>query len=52
MLDDSLMLTVAVVTLGHHKLQEHEGRWLKLVSGVVMLGLAAVLIAKPEWLGA
>jgi hypothetical protein len=52
MLDDSLMLTVAVVTLGHHKLQEREGRWLKLVSGVVMLGLAVVLIARPEWLAA
>jgi hypothetical protein len=50
MLDDSLMLTAAVVTLGHHKLQENEGRWLKLISGVVMLGLAVVLIAKPEWL--
>jgi glutaredoxin len=52
MLDDSLMLTVAVVTLGHHKLQENEGRWLKLISGVVMLALAVVLIAKPEWLAA
>jgi hypothetical protein len=52
MLDDSVILTVAVVTLGHHKLQENEGRWLKLVSGVVMLGLAVVLIAKPEWLAA
>ena len=26
MLDDSLMRTVAVVRLGHHKLQENEGR--------------------------
>ncbi len=50
MLDDALMVTVAVVTLGRHKLQEREGRWLKLVSGMVMLGLGAVLIAKPEWL--
>jgi hypothetical protein len=52
MLDDSLMLTVAVVTLGYHKLQEQDGRWLKLISGVVLLGLAVVLIAKPEWLAA
>jgi hypothetical protein len=52
MLDDSLMLTVAVVTLVQRKMQEQEGRWLKLVSGVVMLGLAVVLIAKLDWLGA
>jgi hypothetical protein len=50
MLDDSVVLILAVVTLGRHKLQEKEGRWLKLVSGVVMLGLGAVLIAKPAWL--
>ncbi|HET8580317.1 MAG TPA: NrdH-redoxin, partial [Nitrospiraceae bacterium] len=49
-LDDSLMVTIAVVTLGGRKLQEKEGRWLKLVSGMVMLGLAGILIAKPEWL--
>jgi hypothetical protein len=50
MLDDSLMLVIAVVTLSRRKLQEAGGRWLKLVSGVVMLGLGVVLIAKPEWL--
>ena len=52
MLDDSFVLTVTVVALGHHKLQEQGGRWLKPGSGVVMLGLAVVLIAKPEWLAA
>jgi glutaredoxin len=50
MLDDSLMLLVAVITLSRRKLQEAGGRWLKLVSGVVMLGLGVVLIAHPEWL--
>jgi glutaredoxin len=49
-LDDSLIVTIAVVTLGQRKLQEHEGRWLKLVSGTVMLGLSLILIARPEWL--
>ena len=39
-----------MVRLSQGKLQEHEGRWLKRVSGVAMVGLAAVLIAKPEWL--
>jgi hypothetical protein len=29
---------LAAVTLGRRKPQEKEGRWLKLLSGVVMLG--------------
>jgi hypothetical protein len=41
---------LAVVTLGRRKLQEKEGRWLKLLSGVVMLGLAVALLARPDWL--
>lgn len=49
-LDDSLMVTIAVVTLSRRKLQEHTGRWLKLAGGVVMLSLGIVLILKPEWL--
>jgi threonine/homoserine/homoserine lactone efflux protein len=49
-LDDGLMVTLAVVTLGRRKLQEREGRWLKLVSGLAMLGLGLVLLGKPEWL--
>jgi cytochrome c biogenesis protein CcdA len=50
MLDDSIMLTVAVVTLSHRKLQEREGRWLKLISGLVILGLGFLLLFKPDWL--
>jgi hypothetical protein len=50
MLDDAIMVTVAVLTLGRHKLQEREGRWLKLISGLVMLGLGLILLAKPGWL--
>ncbi|MBI4528134.1 MAG: hypothetical protein HY695_30440 [Deltaproteobacteria bacterium] len=46
----SLMLTVAVVTLSRRKFQEKGGRWLKLLSGVVMLGLGILLIVRPEWL--
>ena len=49
-LDDGLMLTLAVATLSRRKLQERAGRWLKLVSGGVMLGLGVVLIARPAWL--
>ncbi|MGR8930522.1 MAG: NrdH-redoxin, partial [Gammaproteobacteria bacterium] len=48
--DDSLMVALAVVTLGSCKLTEQSGRWLKLVSGGVMLGLAAMMMLRPEWL--
>lgn len=48
--DDSVMVTIAVVTLSRRKLQERAGRWLKLTSGAVMFGLGIVLIVKPEWL--
>ena len=46
--DDAVMVTIAVVTLSHHKLQEREGRWLKLISGLVMLGLGVLLLMAPE----
>jgi glutaredoxin len=49
-LDDSIMVATAVVTLNRFKLQERGGRWLKLVSGAVMLALAVMLVAAPEWL--
>jgi hypothetical protein len=49
-LDDGLMLALAIVTLSRRKLQERAGRWLKLLSGGVMLALGAVLIARPGWL--
>ena len=48
--DDSLMVATAVVALSSRKLTEHTGRWLKLLSGLVMLGLGGVLILRPEWL--
>lgn len=50
MFDDSVMLTIAVVTLSHRKMQEREGRWLKLISGAVMLGLGLTMVFRPEWL--
>jgi hypothetical protein len=50
MADDALMVTVAVVALGNRKLTERTGRWLKLLSGVVMLALGAVLLLRPDWL--
>ncbi len=50
MLDDSVMLAVAIVTLSRRRLQERGGRVLKLVSGLVMVALGVLLIVKPEWL--
>lgn len=50
MFDDGIVLAIGLVTLSRRRLQEKEGRWLKLVSGVVMLGLGAALIIKPKWL--
>lgn len=47
-LDDSVMVAIAVVTLSSRKLQEQGGRWLKLVSGLVMVGLGLVLLAAPR----
>lgn len=50
MFDDTIMLVIAVVTLSHRKLQEREGRWLKLISGLVILALGAAMLFKPDWL--
>ena len=50
MLDDFLVLIIGVITMSHYKLQEREGRWLKLISGIVMVGLSAVMILNPDWL--
>jgi len=44
MLDDIIILTIGVVMLSRHRLQEREGRVLKLVSGLVMIGLGIYLI--------
>lgn len=43
MLDDIMILTIGIVTLSQHRLQEKEGRLLKLISGLVMLGLGLYL---------
>ncbi len=50
MLDDTVMVGLAVMTLAKTKLQERGGRWLKLLSGAVILVLGLVMLARPEWL--
>jgi glutaredoxin len=48
MLDDSIMVLMAVWTLTQTKLQEKAGKWLKLVSGIVLLLLAVMMIFFPD----
>jgi uncharacterized membrane protein HdeD (DUF308 family) len=50
LLNDTILLLIGVVTLSRHMLQEREGRWLKLLSGIVMSALGVTLLVKPEWL--
>ncbi|MFZ2726763.1 MAG: NrdH-redoxin, partial [Methylococcaceae bacterium] len=38
------VLTIGVITLSQKRLQEKEGRWLKLMSGLVMVALAIYLL--------
>jgi hypothetical protein len=42
--------TAFLITFGSRKLQEHEGRTLKLLSGFMMLGLGLALLLSPDWL--
>ena len=48
MLDDVIILAIGVITLSQRRLQEKEGRWLKLVSGLVMVGLGVYLLLVPH----
>ncbi len=50
MLDDTILLAIVVATLSHRRLQEREGRWLKLLSGLVILVLGLTMIFRPSWL--
>ena len=50
MFDDGLMVAAVVLTLEKTKLQEHQGRWLKLISGVAIVALGILMLLRPEWL--
>jgi glutaredoxin len=50
MLDDSLMVATAVIAMSSRKLSLHAGRWLKLLSGLVMAALGLLLLLRPQWL--
>ncbi len=44
MFDDCVILGIGVITLSQRRLQEKEGRLLKLISGLVMVGLGGYLL--------
>ena len=48
MFDDAIVLSIGVITLNQRKLQENEGRWLKFVSGLVMVCLGIYLLLFPH----
>ncbi len=47
MFDDMIILAIGIITLSQRRLQEKEGRQLKLISGLVMMGIAVYLLLKP-----
>jgi glutaredoxin len=44
MLDDAIVLGIGIITLSQRRLREKEGRWLKLISGLIMVGLGLYLL--------
>ena len=50
MADDTLMVVVVVLTMSKAKLQEKQGRWLKLVSGLVIVVIGLVMLIRPDLL--
>jgi hypothetical protein len=48
--DDTLMVTMAVLALSSNKLTERAGRWLKFLSGAIMLVLGGIMLLRPGWL--
>jgi glutaredoxin len=52
MLDDIIVLSIGIITLSQRRLQEQEGRWLKLISGLVMVMLGVYLALLPYLEGA
>jgi uncharacterized membrane protein HdeD (DUF308 family) len=50
MFDDCAMVGTFLITLSHRKMREVEGRWLKLISGVVLLALGLAMLLRPDWL--
>jgi hypothetical protein len=50
MSDDALVLTLAVAAFGARRLSARAGRWLDGLSGLLLVGLGALMVLRPEWL--
>lgn len=50
LVDELALFGAAVVTLRATRLDQRQGRLLKLVGGMVMLFLAAVMLLRPDWM--
>lgn len=48
--DDALMVGIVVYTMSRHKLDQGQGRWLKLLSGATIVLLGLLLLFAPQWL--
>jgi uncharacterized membrane protein HdeD (DUF308 family) len=48
LLDELIVFVAVVATMRALKVQEHHGRALKVVSGMVMITLAGVMLASPQ----
>ena len=48
--DDALMVGIVVYSMGRHKLDQRQGRWLKLLSGATVVLLGLLLLFAPQWL--
>jgi len=48
--DDALMVGIVVYTMSRHKLDQRQGRWLKLLSGATVVLLGLLLLFAPQWL--
>ncbi len=46
----AVIVLIFVFTMGAHKFTEKQGRWLKLIGGLLMLMLGSILLIKPELL--
>ena len=50
MFDDAIMVGIVVFTMSKQKLEEQQGRWLKLLSGSLIFILGMMLIFTPSLL--
>ena len=44
------MVIIVVWTMSKSKMQETHGRWLKLISGLVIVAIGLVMLIKPDLL--